>query len=143
MPVATAAFDVVGSVAIRRRGAAAWRATSPVPMLAVMADIRTGLPGGADERDGGDAAVAFLCSGDDVRLRALAELVGRGAATDEFLDRWRLPGEDASHVWEERFGEHAYVPLARDRDQRRAEVRRGLAERARPRDRHRRCTAVR
>ncbi len=36
----------------------------------------------------------------------------RGAsATAEFLDRWRLPGESASRVWEERFGEHAYVPL--------------------------------
>ena len=39
-------------------------------------------------------------------------LLGGGAATDEFLDRWRMPGETASRVWEERFGEHAYVPLA-------------------------------
>ena len=62
MPVATSAFDVVGSA---RSSIAAGRmgATSPVPLLAVMADIRTGLPGGADERDGGDAAVAFLFSG--------------------------------------------------------------------------------
>ena len=28
--------------------------------LAVMSDIRTGLPGGADESNGGDAAVALL-----------------------------------------------------------------------------------
>jgi uncharacterized OB-fold protein len=33
------------------------------------------------------------------------------SATAEFLDRWRLPGEPASRLWEERFGEHAYVPL--------------------------------
>src|SRR5258705_431637 len=33
------------------------------------------------------------------------------SGTPEFLDRWRLPGENASHQWEERFGEHAYVPL--------------------------------
>ena len=39
-------------------------------------------------------------------------MLGRGASTLEFLDRWRLPGEPAAHVWEERFGEHAYVPLA-------------------------------
>ena len=56
-----------------------------------------------------------------VRLRSLfapdgpadqARVLGWGAATLEFLDRWRLPGEPAAHVWEERFGEHAYVPLA-------------------------------
>ena len=41
----------------------------------------------------------------------LAEPLGAASATAEFLDRWRLPGEAASHVWEERFGEHAYVPL--------------------------------
>jgi uncharacterized OB-fold protein len=86
--------------------------TSPVPLLAVMADMRTGLPGGADERDGGDAAVAFLFSGTMFDSRAIVEVVGSGAATNEFLDRWRVPGEEASHVWEERFGEHAYVPLA-------------------------------
>ena len=44
----------------------------------------------------------------------MAELVGRGAASDEFLDRWRVPGESDSHVWEERFGEEMYVPLARE-----------------------------
>jgi uncharacterized OB-fold protein len=45
---------------------------------------------------------------------AVAELVGRGAASDEFLDRWRVPGEADSHTWEERFGEELYVPLARE-----------------------------
>ena len=44
----------------------------------------------------------------------MAELVGRGASSDEFLDRWRVPGESDSHVWEERFGEEMYVPLARE-----------------------------
>src|SRR5262249_39595389 len=95
MPVSTAAYDVVGSsrsaVAASRMGG-----TSPVPLLAVMADMRTGLPGGADERDGGDAAVAFLYSGSMFDSRSLVEAVGVGSATNEFLDRWRLPGEDAS-----------------------------------------------
>ena len=52
------------------------------------------------------AAAAFVCAPDG----AVAELVGRGAASDEFLDRWRVPGEADSHVWEERFGEEIYVP---------------------------------
>jgi len=80
-------------------------------VLAVLADVRTGLPGGADERDGGDGAAAILWADHD---EVIAELVGGGFATDEFLDRWRLPGERASHVWEERFGEQAYAPLADD-----------------------------
>ncbi len=71
-PSRPSAFDMVGSA---RSSIAAGRmgATSPVPMLAVMADIRTGLPGGADERDGGDAAVAFLFSGSMFDSRALVE----------------------------------------------------------------------
>src|SRR5439155_11470054 len=81
------------------------------PALAVMADIRTGLPGGADEREGGDAAVAFLCGADSATHRVLAEPIASASATAEFLDRWRLPGDAASRQWEERFGEHAYVPL--------------------------------
>jgi len=76
----------------------------------VRADLRTGLPGGVDERDGGDAATAFVvAAGSDAEI---THVLGRGASTLEFLDRWRLPGERSSHVWEERFGEHAYVPLA-------------------------------
>ena len=78
--------------------------------LAVLSDLRTGLAGSAEERDSGDGAVAFVCGPDG----AVAELVGRGAASDEFLDRWRVPGEVDSHVWEERFGEELYLPLARE-----------------------------
>ena len=42
----------------------------------------------------------------------LAEIIGQGSATAEFLDRWRAPGAAASRVWEERFGEQVYGPLA-------------------------------
>ena len=80
------------------------------PTLAVVSDLRTGLAGSAEERDSGDGAAAFVCAADG----AVAELVGRGASSDEFLDRWRVPGEFDSHVWEERFGEELYVPLARE-----------------------------
>jgi hydroxymethylglutaryl-CoA synthase len=100
------AVDMLGSV---RSAAGALRAAldARAPVLAVAADVRIGLPAGADERDGGDAAAAFLCGDDGV----LAEPVGTASATAEFLDRWRLPGDATSRQWEERFGEAAYVPL--------------------------------
>ena len=105
-----AAFDMLGSArsAIGALGAAL---DAGRPTLVAMSDIRTGLPGGADEAQGGDAAVAFLCASEaDAPL--LAAPIGWASATAEFLERWRLPGESASHQWEERFGEHAYLPLA-------------------------------
>jgi len=110
LPSTVMAIDMVGSV---RSAAGALRAALAAggPALAVMADIRTGLPGGADEREGGDAAVAFLCGPDSATHRVLAEPIASASATAEFLDRWRLPGDAASRQWEERFGEHAYVPL--------------------------------
>jgi hydroxymethylglutaryl-CoA synthase len=80
------------------------------PELVVAADVRTGLPGSADEANTGDAAVALLIGSDDDGP-VLAEWVGGASATAEFLDRWRLPGWDHSRVWEERFGEQAYLPL--------------------------------
>jgi uncharacterized OB-fold protein len=73
----------------------------------VLSDIRSGLPGGGDEKEGGDGAVAFLFGEGDV----LAEPLGHASLTAEFLDRWRVPGESYSRQWEERFGEFAYVPL--------------------------------
>lgn len=105
------AYDVAGSSrsAVAALVSAA-RAGREGPALAVVSEIRTGLPGGADERDSGDGAVALAFVPDG----AVAELAGRAAASEEFLDRWRVPGEDNSHQWEERFGEQAYVPLARE-----------------------------
>jgi hydroxymethylglutaryl-CoA synthase len=104
------AFDMVGAV---RSGAGALRAALDARgvALAVLSDIRTGLPGSADEREGGDGAAAFLCADDARDSPSLAEPVAVGSATAEFLERWRLPGEPASRQWEERFGEAVYVPL--------------------------------
>src|SRR6266540_3084174 len=106
LPPTAMAVDMLGSV---RSAAGALRAALDArrPVLATMADVRIGLPGGADEREGGDAAAAFLCGDDGV----LAEPVGAASVTAEFLDRWRLPGDPTSRQWEERFGEAAYVPL--------------------------------
>jgi hydroxymethylglutaryl-CoA synthase len=110
LPTSAFAIDVAGSV---RSAVGAMRAARDArgPALAVLSDIRTGLPGGGDERDGGDGAAAFLFADDTADARVLVEPIGAASATAEFLDRWRLPGDAASRQWEERFGEHAYVPL--------------------------------
>jgi 3-hydroxy-3-methylglutaryl CoA synthase len=106
LPSSTMAVDMGGAV---RSAAGVLRAALDArgPALAVLSDLRTGLPGGADEREGGDAAVALLLGEGDV----LAEPIGHASLTAEFLDRWRVPGESYSRQWEERFGEFAYVPL--------------------------------
>ena len=76
--------------------------------LVVASDIRTGLPGSADETSGGDAGVAFLVGNGP----ALAEVVASAAVTAEFLDRWRVPGQHHSRLWEDRFGQASYLPPA-------------------------------
>lgn len=96
-----------------RSAVAALRAafTGGPATLVVSAGIRTGLPGSADEAQGGDAGAALLV-GDDTDGPVLAELLGSGTATAEFLDRWRTPGDVRSKQWEEKFGEKQYLPLA-------------------------------
>jgi len=106
LDTAVPAYDMVGSV---RSGIGALRSALAQPgTLAVLSDIRTGLPSSSDEANGGDGAVAFLTGDTDT----VADLVASASSTAEFLDRWRLPHEPTSRQWEERFGEHAYVPLA-------------------------------
>ena len=107
-----AAHDALGSTrstmgAVR----AAFDATGSV--LVVASDVRVGLPGGAEESAGGDAAGALVV-GDDTDAPVVAELLARVSLSEEFVDRWRTPGEPASRTWEERFGETRYVPLATD-----------------------------
>ena len=101
-----AAYDMVGSV---RSAIGAVRAGAPQGALVILSDIRTGLPGSADEAQGGDGAVAFCYANDG----SITEQVSAASTTSEFLDRWRIPGE-TSKQWEERFGERAYVPLAEE-----------------------------
>ncbi len=109
LPGDVIAADFGGAV---RSGIAATRAAlaGGPAALVVTADIRTGLPGSADEAAGGDAASALLI-GDETDGPVIAELLGSGTATDEFLDRWRTPGDDRSKQWEEKFGEGKYLAL--------------------------------
>jgi 3-hydroxy-3-methylglutaryl CoA synthase/uncharacterized OB-fold protein len=108
---AVAAYDAVGSVrtTVGALRAAADAAAAGRTTLLVAADVRVGLPGSVDERDGGDGAAALVLGPGGA---GLAELVAVGSASAEFLDRWRVPGEPTSKVWEERFGETEYAPLA-------------------------------
>jgi 3-hydroxy-3-methylglutaryl CoA synthase/uncharacterized OB-fold protein len=84
------------------------------PALVVLSDLRTGLPGSTDEAEGGDGAAALLFGPGTVDAPVLAEVLGSAASTAEFLERWRLPGEPVSRVWEERFAETLYAPLAEE-----------------------------
>ncbi|MBI2766586.1 MAG: OB-fold domain-containing protein [Chloroflexi bacterium] len=108
LPEEVFAVDMIGAV---RSGAGALRAgiDAGVPALVAMSDVRIGLPGSTDERDGGDGAAVFLCAESN---EVIAELIGTASVSAEFLERWRVPGEPASKVWEERFGEYVYLPLA-------------------------------
>jgi 3-hydroxy-3-methylglutaryl CoA synthase len=104
------AYDALGSV---RSTVGALRAglDSAGPALVVASDVRVGRPGGSEESAGGDGAGAVLV-GDEAAGPVLAELVGQAGLTEEFLDRWRVPGDASSRTWEERFGETKYAPLA-------------------------------
>jgi hydroxymethylglutaryl-CoA synthase len=104
LPDATPAYDLAGGVGSGLGAADAARQSGGV---ATLSDVRTGLPGSADESTCGDAAVA-LAFGDGPDV--IAEPVAQAASVGEFLDRWREPGRSYSKVWEERFGEHAYAP---------------------------------
>ncbi|MGI3199128.1 OB-fold domain-containing protein [Streptomyces sp. GLT-R25] len=105
------AADMAGSVR-SGLGALVTAARSPVPTLAVLSDLRTGLPGSADEAAGGDGAAAFAFGGHRNGAPVIAELLAHDTVSDEILERWRLPASPNSRVWEERFAEEIYVTLA-------------------------------
>jgi 3-hydroxy-3-methylglutaryl CoA synthase/uncharacterized OB-fold protein len=111
-PAHVAAFDFGGALrsgtgALRTSLAAAGSGTA----LVVLADLRDGLPTSADESAGGDGAAAVVVGDDGPGTPVIADYLGGASVSDEFLDRWRTPGERRSKVWEERFGETRYLPL--------------------------------
>ncbi|WP_067904408.1 OB-fold domain-containing protein [Nocardia vaccinii] len=105
LPAEVFSADLAGSA---RSGIAALLTAAEAGGLAVLSDLRIGRPGSADERSGGDGAAAFVFGPD-----AIAEIVGRVALTEEFLDRWRDPRAVTGEQWEERFGIEQYQPLVR------------------------------
>lgn len=107
LPEMVAAIDMNGSVR-SASGALRLALASSSTSLVVGADTRSGLPTSTDEASGGDAAAAVLI-GSDADGALVAEHLASAAATDEFVDRWRQPGESRSKVWEERFGEVKYL----------------------------------
>ena len=105
------AGDLAGSA---RSGVAALRSAAALGGIAVLADVRTGQPGSADELGGGDAAAAFVFGYGDDGDGGIADIVGQASRTAEVLDRWRLPARAVADVWEERFGYEQYAPLIRE-----------------------------
>lgn len=106
------AYDALGGMR-SALGAFGAGLSTPTPTLLVTSDIRFGLPGGAEEAIAGDGAAAMLL-GDDTAGPVLAEVIGLISLTEEFVDRWRKPSASVSQVWEERFGETRYAPLAEE-----------------------------
>lgn len=106
------AFDANGSV---RSACGALQAAlnSQGPSLVVASDMMTGLPGSPDETAGGDGAAAVIVGDvDDAAASGgepLATVLGGASITEEFLDRWRAPGQPYGQTWEERFGEGRYL----------------------------------
>lgn len=83
--------------------------------LVCAGDLVIGAPGGARERDSGDAAVAFVTGPEE---SAIARVIGRASATTEVLDVWRLPTDRFARQWEERFGIEVLGPVSLDTAQR-------------------------
>ena len=103
----TAALRRGGFGAERLRRAAAPRSIRG-PALAVASDLRSGLPGGPDEAYFGDGAAGLIFGG-ETDGPVVAEIGAWVSVSEEFLDRWRAPGDVRSKVWEERFGEEHYT----------------------------------
>ncbi|ACU74210.1 protein of unknown function DUF35 [Catenulispora acidiphila DSM 44928] len=118
LPRTTAAYDATGAVRSAVAALDAALTAAEGTHLVVASDLRTGRPGSADEAAGGDAAVALLIGdsdSDEVETPnhpVLAHLLAHTATTEEFLDRWRAPGDQTSKTWEDRFGETRYTTLA-------------------------------
>lgn len=67
--------------------------------LVLAADNRKTRPGSAQELEYGDAAAALLVGDDQV----LAEVLGAGTVTADFVDHFRAAGQDMDYTWEERW----------------------------------------
>ena len=109
LPAEVPAFDMGASVG-STAGALRLALSTVGNRLVVTSDMRTGLAGSADEANGGDAAAAFVIGESDA---VVAEYIGGASITEEFIDRWRTPGEIRSKVWDDKFSELTYVAAGR------------------------------
>ena len=98
------AFDLVGGA---RSGIGAVLAADRLGGTAVIADRRSGPAGSSDEVQGGDGAAALAFGSD----RPIAELIGVGHSTREYLERWRIPGQPQMRSADPRFVEHVQAKL--------------------------------
>ncbi|MGP0030095.1 MAG: OB-fold domain-containing protein [Acidimicrobiales bacterium] len=110
LPGEVPAFDFGGALR-SAAGALQTALTGSGTVMVVSADTRDGLATSADESGGGDAGAAIVVGDDGPGASVIAAWLGTGSATDEFLDRWRVPGDRRSRTWEERFGETRYLAL--------------------------------
>jgi 3-hydroxy-3-methylglutaryl CoA synthase/uncharacterized OB-fold protein len=110
LPATAPAFDLGASVRSAVGGLLLALNGGADAALVVGADVRTGLPGSGEESAGGDAASAVVV-GDESAGPVVAEFLGSASVTDEFVERWRSPGELRTRVWDEKFSEIMYVPL--------------------------------
>jgi len=113
LPSSIAALDFGGAT---RSGVGALKAAlhSTGTIGVISADRRDGLPTSADEVEGGDGAAGIIVGSLDDPTMLIATYLGGSSVTDEFVDRWRTPGDRRSRVWEERFGETRYLSLGRE-----------------------------
>ena len=97
-----AAFDLTGSQTAALSGfaqAAALAAGSSGPVLLTAADARRTRAASSSELDYGDGAAAFLLGKD----QPIAEILAQTAITVDFIDHFRLAGQDIDYHWEERW----------------------------------------
>jgi len=110
LPATVPAYDLGASVRSAAAALLLGLTGAADPTLVVAGDVRTGLPGSGEEAAGGDAAAAFVV-GSDATAPVVAELLGSASVTEEFVERWRAPGEQRTRVWDDKFSEVSYVPL--------------------------------
>lgn len=105
------ALDLTGL----RSGFGALRVAAGSGGVAVLADLRTGRPGSAEEVEGGDGAAAFLFgSGDSGDDDAIAEVIGSVSVPLEVMDAWRAPGTGYALLGEDRLVHHVLARAVRE-----------------------------
>ena len=96
-------LDLTGSQRAALAGlsqACAKAASAPGDILVLAADDRKARPASQSELEIGDGAAAILVGrGENV----LAELLGGGTVSVDFVDHFRSAGEDVDYTWEERW----------------------------------------